>query len=44
MNLRLNLLTRPLQRMVAGGFLFALAFVISGMLEVKLEVSEEILF
>ncbi len=30
--------------MVAGGFLFALAFVISGMLEVKLEVSEEILF
>ena len=35
---KFNLLTTPLQRIVAGGMLAMLAFVVSGILELELEV------
>lgn len=37
--MKCNLLTRPLQKMSAGGLLTAGAFIISGLLELKLQVS-----
>ncbi len=37
--LRFNFLVRPLQRMAVGGVLTATAFLISGFLELQLEVS-----
>lgn len=39
-----NLLTRPLQRLSTGGLLAALAFVVSAIVETKLEVPYAIMF
>ena len=36
---RINLLTKPLQRIAVGGVLTAAAFFVSGFLELELEVS-----
>ena len=36
---RMNLLTKPLQRIAVGGVLTACAFFVSGFLELKIEVT-----
>jgi len=39
---KLNLLKKPLQRLTVGGILAGIAFIISGILEIKLEVWKDI--
>ena len=39
---RFNILKRPLQRMVTGGVFMAIAFFISGILELFIDVSRKI--